>query len=310
MPTLRYKADVRTLAYVGCTWAVFLYCWFAGFSWPFYLLLLFFSMTMSVIAHNVNHTPMFEEKWANRVFGWQLSLLYGHPTFAWIPTHNENHHVFADRAGDEAITWRLTKKNTWWMSIIYYPVCVYHQTQLINPWLKRKWQTRRGEFWEAAAQYVVYYGYMVVLLFIDWKKALIFGLLPQQFSLWTVHFFNYVQHVGCDVDSEWNHSRNMVGPWLNGFLFNNGFHTVHHWKPNNHWSLNGAVHAEVAHLIHPQLNNKNTLWYLFRDYVIGAFIGAVEIDFTGHVGSEKRVKPPPVPEAWTGNLHKPPLLAA
>ena len=74
------------------------------------------------------------------------------------------------------------------------------------------------------------------------------------------------------LDSKWNHSRNFTGKWLNAFLFNNGFHFAHHWKPMAHWSELPALHAQVQHLIHPELQFKNVWAHLVRQYVIGAFI--------------------------------------
>ena len=47
-------------------------------------------------------------------------------------------------------------------------------------------------------------------------------LVPALFALWTIMFFNYIQHVHTDPWSEHNHSRSLVSPLLNFLLFNNG----------------------------------------------------------------------------------------
>ena len=300
LPTLRFKADVRTLTYLACTYGLLIALWTTGFSWTGWALLMFFSMTMSVVAHNHSHQGMFEEKWANKVADYAVTCAYGNPIFAWIPTHAQNHHVWANREGDEAISWRITPKNVWWMALIYYPMCAYYQTKLVNPYLARLWERRRSDFFVTISEHVVFYGYMAVLFWIDWRKALIYALIPQQFSLWSVHFFNYVQHVDCDLDSRWNHSRNFTGRWLNAWLFNNGLHTVHHWKPMAHWSELGGLHAQVQHLIHPQLQLKNVWFYLVRQYAVGVVVENPPPDFTGHIGSEERQKAPPVPPTWSG----------
>ncbi len=49
-----------------------------------------------VIAHNHNHSPTFTRRRPNTVFSMWISLFYGHPVFAWIPTHNQNHHRFTE----------------------------------------------------------------------------------------------------------------------------------------------------------------------------------------------------------------------
>ena len=299
MPTLRHSADTRTLVYLACAAAMFLLSWNLGFWWPAYGLLLFFSMSMSVVAHNHSHAGTFRESWADQAFGWAVTLFYGHPIFVWQPTHLRNHHVFANREGDESITWRKGWRNGPLMGLLYYPICAFYQTRLVNPFLRRAREKDQRTFWRAIGEYVVYYGSMLFLLWLDWRKALLFGLLPQQFALWTVHFFNYVQHVDCDTDSEWNHSRNFVGPVTNAWLFNNGFHTVHHWRPTMHWSEAPRFHEQIAPLIHPALKQRWTLWYLFRTYVLGAVFPNPPPDFSGHAGSENRIRMP-VPQAWDG----------
>lgn len=107
-------------------------------------------------------------------------------------------------------------------------------------------------------------------LFIDWRKALYFVIIPQQISLFSVLIFNYVQHVHANEESEWNHSRNFTG-LLNFMLFNNGLHTVHHETAGLHWSQVPAEHKKVEHLIDDSLKERSFWWYIFRNYALGLF---------------------------------------
>ena len=51
--------------------------------------------------------------------------------------------------------------------------------------------------------------------------------------------------------------------------FNNGFHTIHHMKPGLHWSLTPEAHAAlVAPHIHPELDQKSLVKYLFVTFVL------------------------------------------
>ncbi len=61
-------------------------------------------------------------------------------------------------------------------------------------------------------------------------------------------------------------------------MFNNGIHTVHHFKPGMHWSLAPAAHREVERSIDPSLNEPSLLWYLLRAHVLGLFIPAFRTD--------------------------------
>lgn len=84
--------------------------------------------------------------------------------------------------------------------------------------------------------------------------------------------FNYIQHVHTDEESRWNHSINFLSPILNFFLFNNGFHTIHHEKPLCHWSTLSESHDKiVASKISPELNGKSMWGYFWRVYILGLF---------------------------------------
>ena len=113
---------------------------------------------------------------------------------------------------------------------------------------------------------------MITAFILDWQKALIYVIIPQQVSLNTVLVFNYLQHVHADEESEFNHSRNIVGWPLNFFLFNNGLHTIHHMHPGLHWSKTPEAHKEIAHNIREDLKENSILWFVFRVYILGVFI--------------------------------------
>jgi len=110
-----------------------------------------------------------------------------------------------------------------------------------------------------------------VALLIDWKKALLFVVVPQQVATFSVLVFNYIQHVHADEESEWNHSRNVVG-FLNQMLFNNGLHTAHHERSGLHWSVTPELHAKILPNIDPTLIERSFWWYIFRVYFLVAAI--------------------------------------
>ena len=76
----------------------------------------YFAMAAGTIAHNHNHCPTFKNRKVNELFATWISIFYGYPTFAWVPTHNLNHHKHVNREGDATITWRHSKRNTWWIN--------------------------------------------------------------------------------------------------------------------------------------------------------------------------------------------------
>jgi beta-carotene hydroxylase len=247
----------------------FLQFFVIGFQWYTYIVYLFLSIAVTVIAHNHNHLPMWKNKTLNTFTDYWLTVFYGFPAFAWLPTHNMNHHALNNKEGDYTITYRLTEHNHLLMLLFYPSMSSYHQQKPIRDYLKKLSQGNRTKYYLALGQYVVLVLWIIGWLLVDWKSALIFIVIPQQVALFAVMVFNYVQHVHADEESEWNHSRNFVG-FLNVMLFNNGYHTVHHDKMGTHWSETPAVHATVAHNIHPDLIERSFWGYIFRVYFLGA----------------------------------------
>ncbi len=269
---LRFKEDRRTVAYMVVTTAVFALQWtIVGFNPFLYAFYLFLSVAVTVIAHNHNHLPLFRTPLLNTFTDYWLTVFYGFPAFAWIPTHNMNHHRLNNKEGDYTITYRLTENNTLLMLLFYPTMSSYYQQKPIRDYLRNLWRGDRRKWALAAGQYVMLLVWIGAFLILDWQKALLYVILPQQVGLFSVLVFNYVQHVHADEESQYNHSRNFTG-WLNLLLFNNGYHTVHHDKAGSHWSKAPALHAEVADKIDPELIERSFWWYIFRVYFLAPFI--------------------------------------
>jgi len=266
---LRNKADYRTLAFAFITTCLFGYQWITGeisfYTYPLYLLL---SVIVTVIAHNHNHVPIWRPKILNQITDYWLTVFYGFPAFGWIPTHNMNHHSLNNKEGDYTITYRFTEKNHL-LSLLTYPtISSYFQQKPIRDYLKSQKEKDRSYFYYALSQYVVLALWIAAAFFLDWRKALYFVVIPQQFGLAVVLIFNYLQHVHADEESPVNHSRNFTGKLLNFLLLNNGYHTVHHDRAGTHWSKNKEAHEKIAHLIDPSLNQRSFWGFLFKSYIL------------------------------------------
>lgn len=241
----------------------------------------YFALACGVIAHNHNHCPTFKNRSMNTAFGNWISIFYGYPTFAWIPTHNLNHHKFVNRAGDATITWRYSNKHSFLIAVSYFFVSAYFQSEPINTFIRKAKEKNPKLFRRIVMQYVVFVGAQVSMVALAIalhgpKTGLfVWGCsmgLPAFFSLWTIMLFNYEQHVHTDPFSEYNHSRSWDGRILNFFLFNNGLHYVHHEHPGTHWSEMRRLHDEVADKIHPDLVQKSLFWYWIKQYALAPLI--------------------------------------
>jgi fatty acid desaturase len=268
---LRNPADRRVLAYIVITTALFAWQWTNGSNIALYAIYLVLSVAVTVIAHNHNHLPVFRSKRMNAAMDYWLTIFYGFPAFAWIPTHNMNHHALNNREGDYTITYRWTERNHLLMLLAYPTMSSYYQQKPIRDYVKAQWKEDRRYAWFCISQYLVLAAFLVVGFALDWRKAIYYIVIPQQFGLFAVLVFNYIQHVHTDEESKYDHSRNFLG-WINLILFNNGYHTVHHDRAGLHWSALPAAHAKIADKISPELQQRSFLWYMVRSYLIGAIL--------------------------------------
>jgi fatty acid desaturase len=243
-----------------------------SFSWPLYVLAAFMAVTVTVIAHNHNHLGMWKSRRLNALTDYWLTLFYGFPAFAWIPTHNMNHHKFTNRPGDYTLTWRYSERNNLLTLLTYPTISGYHQQRPIREYLGELRRKNRRRMWASLSQYAVLIAFVGGALLIDWRKALLYVVVPQQIGLFVVLVFNYLQHVHADEESTIDHSRNFTSPLLNFLLLNNGYHTVHHEKPGTHWSRLAEEHERIAHRIDPVLNVKSFWWYLARTFLLAPFV--------------------------------------
>jgi beta-carotene hydroxylase len=274
----RRSADYRTILWVLMAQLLVIVLYarpeLAPYTWP---LSCYFALACGIIAHNHNHCPTFRDRRANTAFGMWISLFYGYPTFAWVPTHNLNHHKFVNSEGDATITWRHTNRHNLFVAVTYFFVSSYYQSAPINAYIKNAREKRPALFRRIMGEYAVWGGgYLLMAGLAVWLYGPAAGLklfvlavgIPAFFSLWTIMLFNYDQHVHADAHSKYDHSRSFTSPTLNFLLFNNGYHAAHHEFPGAHWTELKAHHEELAPNINPVLNQKSLWWYWTKQYFL------------------------------------------
>jgi fatty acid desaturase len=249
----------------------------------------YFALACGVIAHNHNHCPTFRDKRMNQAFANWISIFYGYPAFAWIPTHNLNHHKYLNTEGDATITWRYTNRHNVLVAATYFFVSAYYQSYPTNEFLKKTKANNPALYRKIQMQYFIWggsYAALFVTAFMLYGAAkgfYVFAMtvgVPALFSLWTIMLFNYEQHVHTDSWSEHSHSRSFVSPTLNFLLFNNGYHAAHHENPGVHWTKLREAHAKIAAEIHPSLVQQSVWWYWFKQYALTPFfprLGTVQL---------------------------------
>ena len=278
----RRSEDYRTLLWVGVFAPSLILLHYARPQLGSWLLPVscYFAIAAGVIAHNHMHRPTLRSKWGNELFSAWISILYGYPVFAWLPTHNLNHHKLLNRRGDATITWRYTNKHNVFVAGSYFFVSAYFQSAWIRDYIRVARRDKPQVFRRIIAQYIVTFGAHGAALataigiygthsgFWVWASAL--GI-PAFVSLWTIMLFNYCQHVHTDPWSTHDHSRNFEGRLLNFLLFGNGYHTVHHEQASLHWADAARAHARIRHAIDPRLCERSMLWFFARQYLLAPF---------------------------------------
>lgn len=281
MPALlRHPADRRTLV-----WSLFLFpaplviavfepraaVWMFPFS-------LYLAFCVGVLTHYQNHRGVFQHSLLNRLYSVWLSVFYGFPVFAWIPTHNQNHHRFLNGPGDHTSTDKLKGGDSFFQLLSYPTRSSAWQLPSLIQYLKGL--RNRGSSslnWCVTQCAALILWHISLLSFFLHRQGLSSGLtvyaflvlLPALFAPWSMMVINYVQHVGCDPASKDNHSRNFVGRLENWFVFDAGLHTVHHEHPSAHFSEYQALHDARKSKIAPHLNQRNVFSFLLIHYLWG-----------------------------------------
>lgn len=269
---LRFKADRRTLCFIALFYGLVAWQWFyAPKSWPLAALLVAVTCTVAwinaVIAHNTLHAPMFHSRTMNRIAQVAISCAYGYPVSEYIPGHNMSHHKFTQTRRD---VMRTTKVNYRWnlLNVLLFFVHVGAGVTAANmKYARTMRKTKPAWFQQFLIEATFTWGSKIVLLAIDWRKALLYVILPHLGAVWGITTVNILQHDGCDTDHEYNHSRNFVGRIFNWFTFNNGFHGIHHMEPGLHWSLLREAHeTRMKPFMDSRLDEPSLFLYLVRTY--------------------------------------------
>jgi fatty acid desaturase len=275
---LRDRSDLRTLGFIAAYFVTFAWAWslpmpHGAASWLLLAgalaLLCWLSWVNAVITHNVVHLPMWRSPLLNRLMKVVLSLTYGFPVSDYLPGHNLSHHRYVQSRRD---VMRTSKVRFAWnlLNILALFPAVALDVARSNARYARFASTNRPAWVvERRLEIAVVWGVKLALLLLDWKRALLLVFIPHLGAVWGVTTVNFLWHDGCDENHRYNHSRNFVGRVFNWFHFNAGYHGMHHDEPGLHWSLLPRRHAEtIAPFIHPALEQRSLLFYLFRTFVM------------------------------------------
>lgn len=271
---LRYRADIRTLIVVALYFGITTTAWVTlgrvplGLSGVLLALTCVFSFLSAVATHNTVHCPVFQERTANRFFQVVLSLTYGSPVSSYVPGHNLSHHKHTQSTRDVMRTTKVRHQSNLINMLEFVPRVAIAIMKNDGVYLSAMKGTHRAWYRQFRIEQGAVLGVTALLFVLDWKKAILFWMVPHLYAAWGIIGMNYLQHDGCDVSHPYNHSRNFVGGWVNYLTFNNGYHGIHHRIPGAHWSLLPRLHAEkIAPHLDPRLDEPSFPAYLLRTFI-------------------------------------------
>lgn len=278
---LRYRADLRPIGFNVLYFSLTALAFWPGIALPWgarvalFAALCVTSFQGAVQTHNAVHSPVFHSRTVNKIYQVVLTLTYGHPVSSYVPGHNLSHHKHTQSRRDIMRTskarFRYNLFNGLFFFFLVTPGIMQADLKYTKSMKTRhpKW-FRQAKIEMAALQIV-----QVALAAWSWFGLhsiwpfVFFWVIPHMYAAWGIVTMNLLQHDGCDENSAHNHSRNFVGAFVNWWVFNNGFHTIHHEHPGLHWSLTPAAHAkEIAPHIHPNLDQPSLAGYIWRTYFL------------------------------------------
>ena len=268
---LRSMRDLQSLAYLAAQPLLMAWQWHHGFHPVAYAASLFLAVGVSVIHHNHAHLPMWRRRWLNRATDLLITLLQGHPTCVFHPTHNRNHHRYRHGPADVTRTWRFGDHNhiAGWMTHPFHAAPAAYA--LVPGWLRgiRKRAPRVHRWF--LGQYALWLLSWLALLWLDAGKALALVILPQLFGLHWLLAANYLQHAHASDSLRYGYARNFEG-MLNPLLFNIGLHTAHHEHGRAHWSQLPRLHARYRSRIDRRMLEPSFPGYVMRVLVLGTLL--------------------------------------
>jgi len=268
---LRYRSDWRTLLFL-LSFNILLAVQWLGIDRSPYLLLPTYVLAVValVVKHNQIHSPTFRSEAWNSAFDLYLSILTAHPTSGIITSHNVLHHQHNNTDLD-FVRCSLVRSRSNFLNLLSFFFASVRMMYRNKPSDLKNWrQTQPRLYKQAIAERIATYGFLFLLLVLDWCSALKYCAGPWFFAQWVLVTINLLQHQDCDFDSEFNHSRNLTGRFLNWLLLNNGYHTAHHMFPAAHWSKLEEIHRRVvAPHTDPSLEEKSLWLCLWHRFVLG-----------------------------------------
>jgi len=240
------------------------------------LLLLNYSLSIGVM-HMHCHRPLFVHRLSNRVLEVLLCLPSLLTSTEMTVLHVHHHHHHNDGADDVTSTLgceRGVRAVGYWISYGWV-VKSYTFREVFRHGARKSWQKRRTHL---LTDLGICLSAVALLSALSPATAFYDWLLPALISHVTFGYFSWLTHAPARGEAG-DGSINNVDNLLNFFIFNQGFHAIHHAHPGIHWTeipdkLSLMNEVDDGHIV-PYWVSINSAWRIlvperFRNARFGA----------------------------------------
>jgi fatty acid desaturase len=241
---LEHPANVGPLAHIVCWVGLLAFGllvpaatnWYLAVPLIATLMLLNLSITIGVL-HMHTHRPLFVSRRMNRVLDVMCCVPATLTAADMREVHVLNHHRYNDGPGDVTSTQgREQGLRAVWYWIRYGMIVKIHTVRTVFAADASPSQRKHRH------QFIIDLTLVFALLLAGWfvvdpTRYVLFYWIPFLVTQVNAGYFAWLTHAPARVfGDDPSKSMNTVGNWLNFFIFNQGYHGVHHRYPGIHWS--------------------------------------------------------------------------
>lgn len=246
-----------------------------AFSWAMAALYLAFLVPRlgphAVLLHMVTHRRLFKPAWRrwNEVVPWGLAFFHGLSPGSYLTHHLGMHHVEGNVGDDTSSTMGYRRD-----SLVDF--CVYWwRFQLVGKvelWRYLRTHGRTKLVRRLLVGEALHKGGLALMVAVDWRAALVVGVVPYVIVRWGLMMGNWGQHAFIDPADPANPYRNsvtLVNCPYNRTMYNDGYHCAHHVRAAAHWAdaparfeADAATYARHGAVVFDGIKGFQRLWVL------------------------------------------------
>lgn len=207
-----------------------------GWACLYALVLLILKNAALAAQHNHAHLKLFRTRSLNTAYDILLAQLTGYSTVEWELQHARGHHQNyleplsdltspVNERGETLGLWHFTWQGT---------VRTFHEAhQIARADAERGRPRALRRLWVHLGLQMLF---SCVWLWLNPVMGLIFFVASNLLCRAMLWWGTYWQHINAPCTHVYDASNTTTNAWLNGLIFNNGYHTAHHEQPGLHWS--------------------------------------------------------------------------